>query len=183
QQTGSVTVAAPTLPKGGGALRGMGETLGEAGMTGQAGVSVPLPASAGRGYAPSLSLSYSSDSGNSAFGLGWQVPLLTISRDTRHGAPRYDEQDVFLAPNGEVLVPERDDRNQVISRSVSAYGALTLDQTYNVTRYLPSVMQEFDRIERWQAQSSENFFWLIHTVDGQLHCLGKHAAARIADPA
>ncbi|WP_269765206.1 SpvB/TcaC N-terminal domain-containing protein, partial [Burkholderia ubonensis] len=25
--------------------------------------------------------------------------------------------------------------------------------------------------------------WLIHTVDGQLHCLGKHAAARIADPA
>lgn len=183
QETGSVTVAAPSLPKGGGTLRGMGETLGEAGMTGQAGVSVPLPVSAGRGDAPSLSLAYSSDSGNSAFGLGWQVPLLTISRDTRHAVPRYDEQDVFLAPNGEVLVPERDDRNQLVSRSVSAYGAVTLDQTYIVTRYLPAVMQEFERIERWQGQSSQDFFWLIHTVDGHVHCLGKHAAARIADPA
>ncbi|WP_164992192.1 SpvB/TcaC N-terminal domain-containing protein [Burkholderia stabilis] len=182
QQTQAVTVAAPTLPKGGGALRGMGETLGEAGMTGQAGMSVPLPVSAGRGYAPSLSLAYSSDRGNSAFGLGWQVPLLTISRDTRHGAPRYDEPDAFLAPNGEVLIPERDDRNQLISRSVSAYGTLTLDQTYSVTRYLPTVMQDFERIERWQGHSSGECFWLIHSVDGQLHCLGKHAAARIADP-
>ncbi|WP_240674672.1 SpvB/TcaC N-terminal domain-containing protein [Burkholderia stabilis] len=160
----------------------MGESLGETGITGQAGLSVPLPVSAGRGYAPSLSLEYSSDHGNGAFGLGWQVPLLAISRDTRHGVPRYDEQDVFLAPNGEVLVPERDDQNRLVSRSVSAYGGVTLDKTYIVTRYLPSVLQAFERIERWQEQASGDFFWLIHTVDGQLHCLGKHAAARITDP-
>lgn len=182
QHTGSATVVPPSLPKGGGTLRGMGESLGEAGITGQAGLSVPLPVSAGRGYAPSLSLEYSSDRGNSAFSLGWQVPLLTISRDTRSGAPRYDEQDAFLAPNGEVLVPERDDQNRLVSRSVSAYGALTLDQTYTVTRYLPSVTQEFERIERWQGPLPDDFFWLIHSVDGQLHCLGKHAAARVADP-
>jgi hypothetical protein len=183
QRAGNVTVATPALPKGGGTLRGIGETLGEAGMTGQASMSIPLPVSAGRGYAPSLALGYSSDRGNSPFGLGWQVPLLTISRDTRHGAPRYDEQDVFLAPNGERLVPERNDNHQLVSRSVSVYGALTLDQTYTVTRYLPSVIQEFERIEQWQPQVSGEMFWLIHTIDGQLHCLGKHAAARIADPA
>lgn len=152
-------------------------------MTGAASLSVPLPVSAGRGYAPSLSLAYSSDAGNRAFGLGWQVPLLSISRDTRYGAPRYGEEDMFLAPNGEALVPERDDNHQLVSRSVSVYGALTLDQTYTVTRFLPKVMQEFERIEQWQPLLSGECFWLIHTSDGQLHCLGKHAVARIADSA
>lgn len=181
QQTGHVTVAAPVLPKGGGALRGMGETLGEVGVTGQASLSIPLPISAGRGYAPELALSYSSDRGNSAFGPGWQVALMSISRDTRRGAPHYDERDVFLDPAGEPMVPERDEQGRVVSRSVSAYGALALGATYQVTRYLPRVMQNFDRTERWQAASGD-VFWLIHGTDGQLHCLGKDASARIADP-
>lgn len=181
QQTAHVTVAAPVLPKGGGALRGMGETLGEVGVTGQASLSLPLPISAGRGYAPALALSYSSDRGNSAFGLGWQVALMSISRDTRHGAPHYDERDAFLDPGGEPMVPERDEQGRVVSRSVSAYGALALGATYQVTRYLPRVMQSFERIERWQVASGD-FFWLIHGIDGQLHCLGKDVSARIADP-
>ncbi len=67
----SLMVTPPSLPKGGGTLRGMGEALGQAGPGGMASMTLPLPVSAGRGFAPLLSLSYSSAAGNSIFGIGW----------------------------------------------------------------------------------------------------------------
>src|SRR5271156_5029748 len=52
-------------PKGGGAIRGMGEKFSVNAATGAATASVPLPFSAGRaGFTPALGLSYDSGGGN-----------------------------------------------------------------------------------------------------------------------
>ncbi|MGW7678680.1 SpvB/TcaC N-terminal domain-containing protein [Shewanella sp. S23-S33] len=177
-QSEAVAVTQPSLPKGGGSICGMGETLGQGGPTGQSSLSIPIANSPGRGYAPNLSLEYSSAQGNGCFGIGWGLPLLTIRRRTSTGVPRYESNDDYLAPNNEVMTPELDDANNVVAMIVEQGG-----ETYRVTRYFPRVMDGFDRIEYWQGEGGEEDFWLIHASDGQLHCLGKTPLSRIADPA
>lgn len=39
----AVSLTPPSMPKGGGALTGMGESLGQAGPTGLASMALPLP--------------------------------------------------------------------------------------------------------------------------------------------
>src|SRR5262249_26544801 len=60
------------LPKGGGAIRGMGEKFDVNPVTGTGTLSVPLASSPGRsGFGPQLSLTYDSGAGNGPFGFGW----------------------------------------------------------------------------------------------------------------
>src|SRR5213083_44235 len=69
-------VAAPqvALPKGGGAIRDIGEKFAANPATGTGAMSVPIAASRGRaGFAPELSLSYDSGAGNGPFGFGWAL--------------------------------------------------------------------------------------------------------------
>lgn len=181
-ENSSLSVAQPTLPKGGGAIQGMGEALGSVGMSGMAGMSLPLPISPGRGYAPSLALSYSSGAGNSEFAMGWSCAPMAIRRRTSKGVPQYTDDDTFLAPDGEELVPERDTSGQVVITTTSRYGELELGEEYRVTRYFPCIEGGFSRIEQWSPSAGGPAFWLIRAADGQLFCLGKAAHARIADP-
>src|ERR1700722_11550919 len=90
-QADSLTKAAPiSLPKGGGAIRGMGEKFAANPVTGTGSMSVPLFASTGRaGFGPQLTLSYNSGSGNGIFGLGWELSLPEITRKTDKGLPKY----------------------------------------------------------------------------------------------
>lgn len=174
-------ITPPSLPKGGGAITGMGESLGQAGPTGMATMTIPLPVTAGRGFAPALSLSYSSGGGNDVFGLGWSCRGVSVSRRTSHGVPQYNAQDSFLGPAGEVLVPETDSKGKVITTSVKQYGKKTLSTTYTVTRYFPRTEGAFNRIESWSAADG-SLFWLLHHTSGALDMLGKSKAAQISDP-
>src|SRR5712691_5507509 len=103
--------AAPTisLPKGGGAIRGMGEKFAANPVTGTSSMSVPLAVSPGRaGFGPQLSLSYDSGSGNGPFGFGWSLSLPSITRKTDKGLPQYldaEESDIFILSGAEDLVP------------------------------------------------------------------------------
>jgi hypothetical protein len=114
--------AAPaiTLPKGGGAVRGIGEKFAANPITGTGALTVPLPASPGRaGFGPSLALSYDSGAGQGPFGLGWTLGLPAITRKTDKGLPRYDdstESDVFLLSGAEDLVPIRDAHGVLVYR-------------------------------------------------------------------
>lgn len=180
--TDDLTLTPPTLPKSGGSLQGMPTAPGPVAADGQASLTIPLPISAGRGYAPALALRYQSGTGNGPWGSGWQCSPLAIRRSTRLGVPRYDDTDSFLGPDGEVLVAQTDAAGQVITTSIASFNGLALDRTYHVTRYLPRVEGSFARIERWQATGTADF-WLIHSPGGELLCLGKSAQARIADPA
>ena len=60
-----------SLPKGGGAISGIGEKFGANPVTGTGAMAVPLFMSPGRsGFGPQLSLSYDSGAGNGPFGFG-----------------------------------------------------------------------------------------------------------------
>src|SRR5678816_2944183 len=79
-----------TLPKGGGAIRGIGEKFAANPVTGTGSMTVPIATSPGRsGFGPQLSLSYDSGSGNGPFGLAWSPSLPSITRKTDKGLPRY----------------------------------------------------------------------------------------------
>src|SRR5262245_10129087 len=76
-------VTAPKLdtPKGGGALRGMGESFKHNAATGTWSMGLPLPITpAPRGPTPELSLSYDVGQGQGAFGLGWSLSVPQITR-------------------------------------------------------------------------------------------------------
>lgn len=182
QRESYVSVQAPSLPKGGGAIQGMGESLGAPGPSGLASMSLPLPISAGRGFAPALGLSYSSGGGNGVFGMGWSCGAMSVSRRTNHGVPQYTEQDEFLGPDGEVLVFALSTTEDPNPRSCNTYGTKPLDQDYTVTRYLPRIEAGGSRIEHWLGADG-SAFWLVHDRDGGLHMLGKTDKGRISDPA
>jgi RHS repeat-associated protein len=178
----SLNVTAPTLPKGGGAIRSIGDGLGAVGARGAASYALPLPISPGRGFAPDLALSYSSDAGNSDFGMGWSKTVNAISRRTSQGVPTYTDEDSFLGPDGEVLMPERDDREgQLVQRTETHYRGLDVG-SHQVTRYWPRIEGAFALIERWTSNADQTMFWLVHTADGGLHMYGKTADSRLACP-
>lgn len=69
------------LPKGGGAIRGIGEKFGANPVMGTGSMSVPIAVSPGRGgFGPQLALSYDSGAGNGPFGFGWNLSLPSITR-------------------------------------------------------------------------------------------------------
>lgn len=183
QHSDTISTQAPSLPKGGGALTGLSGQAGAAGPDGAASLSLPLPISAGRGYAPSLSLSYSSQGGNSAFGIGWDLTLPSVSRRTRSGVPSYTAQDEFVSPSGEVLmaITGSDGKPQTTKRQ-TLFGT-RLNVSYQITTYRARVESDFSHLEYWQPQGSttEPDFWLWYAADGQVHLLGYESSARISD--
>jgi RHS repeat-associated protein len=179
-------VAAPqvSLPKGGGAIRGIGEKFSANPVTGSATMSVPIFASPGRsGFGPSLALSYDSGSGNGPFGLGWSLSIPAITRKTEKGLPRYedeDESDVFILAGAEDLVPFLvEQREGGWSRESSPRSANS--GSYRVDRYRPRVEGAFALIERWTADNGEAH-WRTVTRDNVTTIFGDDPESRIADP-
>src|SRR5437773_12460640 len=99
-ESGGIRAPSISLPKGGGAIRGMGEKFAANPVTGTGSMSVPIATSAGRsGFGRQLALSYDSGAGNGPYGFGWSLPLPSITRKTDKGLPKYedaDESDVFI---------------------------------------------------------------------------------------
>ncbi len=86
-----------SLPKGGGAIKGIGETFQPNLLSGTGNFSIPVFTSPGRnGFGPQLTIQYSTGNGNGPFGLGWQLSLPRITRKTEKGLPTYKDQDVFV---------------------------------------------------------------------------------------
>ena len=98
-----------SLPKGGGAIRGIGEKFSANPITGTGSLTIPIYTSPGRsGFGPQLSLAYDSGSGNSPFGFGWSLALPAITRKTDKGLPQYvdsQESDTFILSGAEDLMP------------------------------------------------------------------------------
>ena len=144
------------LPKGGGAIRGIGEKFAANPVTGTGSMSVPIATSPGRsGFGPQLSLSYDSGAGNGPFGFGWSLSAPSITRKTDKGLPQYNdaaESDVFVLSGAEDLVPllgldgkRHEDRDTVAG--------------YTIHRYRPRVEGLFARIERWTRQNDGDVHW------------------------
>jgi hypothetical protein len=85
----TATVRPPviSLPKGGWAIRGIGEKFGASPVTGSGSIQVPIATSPGRnGFTPQLALTYDSGAGNGPFGWGWRLDLPSITRKTEKGS-------------------------------------------------------------------------------------------------
>lgn len=103
-----------SLPKGGGALNGLGEKFSPDLFTGTGNFTVPITLPLGRnGFQPQLSLAFSTGSGNGSFGMGWSLSIPGVTRKTSKGIPRYRDNpnnplfkpDVFILSGAEDLVP------------------------------------------------------------------------------
>ncbi len=163
------------VPKGGGALRGLGEKFAPDLFTGTGNYSVPIELPPGRnGFQPQLSLVYSTGYGNSPFGLGWSLNVPGIERKSSKGVPAYDDdKDVFILSGSEDLV------------AVSREG--------NTTRYQPRTETTFARIERYDAGVDGQDYWEVWSRDGTVSRYGVprlsdvegngSSSAIIADPA
>jgi RHS repeat-associated protein len=178
----SFNVIAPSvsLPKGGGAIRGLGEKFTANPVSGTCAMTVPIGASPGRsGFGPQLALSYDSGAGNGPFGFGWRLSLPSITRKTDKGLPRYrdaDESDVFMLSGAEDLVPVLDAGGRPIVDSASVPGFI-------IQPYRPRIEAGFARIERWTRQIDRDVHWRTLSSDNVLAIYGKDGDSRIADPA
>jgi RHS repeat-associated protein len=192
----AVTPPSISLPKGGGAIRGMGEKFAANPVTGSGSMTVPIATSPGRGgFGPQLSLGYDSGAGNGPFGFGWSLSLPSITRKTDKGLPRYldwssepQDADVFLLSGSEDLVP-------VLQKKQGRY--VIQDELiggYRVRRYRPRIEGLFARIERWQwvpttldprsdTEQRADIHWRSISKDNILTIYGADSNSRIADPA
>lgn len=183
-----------TLPKGGGAIRGIGEKFAANPVTGTGSMSVPIATSPGRsGFGPQLSLSYDSGAGNGPFGFGWRLSLPSITRKTDKGLPQYldtEESDIFILSGAEDLVPEFE--KDAAGNWVTQNGKHVIHDkprtvngvTYRVRRYRPRIEGLFARIERWTNQANpQEMFWRSISKENITTWYGKDNNSRIADPA
>ena len=107
------------VPKGGGALQAVGETLSPDAHTGTANFSIPLTPPRGRnGFAPQLAVAYSRGSPNGPFGFGMSLAIPGVTPRTAKGIPRYRDaapdpllHDVFILFGAEDLVPVESGEN------------------------------------------------------------------------
>ena len=176
-----------SLPKGGGAIRGIGEKFSANPVTGTGTMAVPVNASPGRsGFGPDLALTYNSGTGNGPFGFGWSMPLPSVTRKTDKGLPQYQddqESDIFILTGAEDLMPALVYADGQWTRDVtwarSVYG-----NQYAIHRYRPRVDSLFARIERWvNTADPQDTFWRSITKDNITTWYGKTVESRIADPA
>lgn len=175
EEVGTVQNLLPTLslPKGGGAIRGIGEKFSSNPVTGTGSLSVPITTSPGRaGFDLNLELTYNSGAGNGPFGIGWSLSTPSITRKTDKGLPRYidsDESDTFILSGAEDLVPVNTPTNSG-------------DDEHDVQRYRPRIEGLFARIEQWTRKSDGDVHWRAINRDNVLNIYGLSPDARIADP-
>ncbi len=179
-KSNAIEIPSISLPKGGGALKGIDEKFQVNAANGTASFSIPLPVSPGRnGFSPNLSLSYNSGAGNSPFGLGWNVAMPMIQRKTDKGIPQYKsgkEEDTFQFSGAEDLVPLLDNANgNWIPRSID-------NAEFLIHQYRPRVEGGFARIERIKRKVDNQTYWKVTTRENTVQFFGLSADSRICDP-
>jgi RHS repeat-associated protein len=153
------------LPKGGGALHGLGEKFSPDLHTGTGNFTVPIALPAGRNnFQPQLNLVYSTGNGNALFGLGWSLGIPGITRKTFKGIPRYLDQtvdamerDVFILSGAEDLV---------------FMGRVTDEVGVETDKYRPRTEGLFAEIHRYLDSTAGKDFWRVRTKDGLVSYYG-----------
>lgn len=180
----STSIPMLSLPKGGGALKGIGETFSANPVTGTGSLRVPIFTTPSRSdFSPKLALSYDSGAGNGIFGMGWSLSIPSITRKTEKGLPRYQdaaESDIYILSEAEDLVPALVSQGDSWTRDVLP-GTIGTEQ-YTVQRYRPRVEGIFARIERWESNQTGEVYWRSISKDNITSIYGRDTASRVADP-
>ena len=171
----------PTLPRGDGAVHGLGERFAVDAGTGGFSLTVPVPASQGRGASSAdLALTYGPGPANSPFGMGWHVGVPSVARRTSREVPTYTDADTFTF-NGEDLVPLL----HLKGPNLVAYDEPeTIDGVpRRVRRFRPRTEGAYPRIEQCRDPATGDVFWRTVSRDDVTMIFGRGAASRIQDPA
>lgn len=173
------------LPKGGGAIRGIGEKFSVNPVTGTGSLTVPIFTSPARSdFFPQLTLSYDSGAGNGPFAEGWHLSIPSITRKTDKGLPLYNdaaESDVFILSDAEDLVPvlvQQNSQWEPLSNPDATLNA----QTYAIKRYRPRIDGLFARIEQWKRETDGDIHWRTTTKDNVTSVYGQDPNCRVVDP-
>lgn len=153
-----------SLPKGGGAQKGLGEKFSPDLHTGTGNFTVPIALPPGRnGFQPQLNLAYSTGNGNGYFGLGWSLSIPGVMRKTSKGIPRYRDYDkdvakwdTFILSGAEDLVPVEDP---------------SLDPL-KATRYRPRTEGLFAKIIHHHDAQTHTNYWEVRSKDGLISYYG-----------
>ena len=189
-KSNAIEVPSLSLPKGGGAIKGIDEKFSVNAVNGTSSFSIPLPFSPARGASPSLSLSYSSGAGNGIFGLGWNLSLGSIKRKTDKRLPQYldsIDSDTFLLSEAEDLVPEFK-KNPDGSFQLDTEGEYIInerdssDTDFTIRHYKPRIEGLFARIERWTEKANGRIKWRVITRDNVTTLFGWSDDSVISDP-
>ncbi|QHI38698.1 Mono(ADP-ribosyl)transferase SpvB [Kordia antarctica] len=170
------------LPKSGGAIQGIGEKYTANPATGTGNFSVPIGVTAGRG-APQPSLSYSSGSGNSPFGLGWSMAVPSISRKTERNLPLYNDiqdSDTFILSSVEDLVKKFNYNKDTEEWEQEKY--TSNNNKYEIVRYRPRTEGLFARIEKWTHKTTGDVYWKSISGENITSIYGETPESRITNP-
>lgn len=177
-KSNAVEIPSISLPKGGGALKGIDEKFTVNPSNGTATFSIPLPLTPGRNnFTPSVALSYNSGAGNSAFGLGWNVALPVIQRKTDKKLPTYRddvEDDIFMLSGFEDLVPYLREEDDWKSKEENK-------GNHRVKRYRPRIESDFSKIEKI-IHEDNTVYWKVTTGENIATIYGRNKNSRIANP-
>ncbi|KAJ2973538.1 hypothetical protein NQ176_g6551 [Zarea fungicola] len=173
------------LPKGGGAIKSIGEKFSVSPATGTGNFSVPIKTSPGRGGSSvDLTLSYNSGGGNGSFGLGWQLSSQSIVRKTDKGLPQYrdaDESDVFLLAGAEDLVPTQEVMPDGSLRTNSELRRVK-GKLFSVARYQPRIDNGALRILKFSDSDTGGCHWEVTTAANVTTVFGDSEESRVFDP-
>lgn len=156
-----------SLPKGGGSIKGIGETFQPDSFSGTGSYSIPIPVSTARGFEPRLSVDYSSGGGNGIFGLGFSLSIPKISIRTEKGIPKYDGKDIFIAGAGELVLKLKNPSKK---------------NGFDVYEYLPRIEGSFSTIKHFVKEDKSESYWEITTSENQKSVFGKSWQSRVYNP-
>jgi RHS repeat-associated protein len=160
------------LPKGGGSIRGIGETFRPDLHTGTGNFSIPIAVPPGRtGFQPQLTLAYSTGNGNGPFGIGWSLGVPGVTRKTSKGVPTYEGADTYILSGAEDLVLVRE---EVVHPDA-------LDPTREETHryYRPRTEGLFALIVHVTGNGKDH--WEVTSKSGITSFYGRDAASRLYD--
>ncbi|QCB93559.1 toxin TcdB middle/N-terminal domain-containing protein [Cellulomonas shaoxiangyii] len=144
------------LPRGGGAVGGIGGGFAPDLNTGGGGYAVPLDLPQGvDGHTPQLTLQYGTAHGAGPFGLGWALSLPRVEVSTDGRLPAHDGTDVLVVPGAGPLVAVPGDPGAFVP--------------------------ETDGLG-WRVRRTGDGF-TVTDRSGLRHVLGTTPGARVADPA
>ena len=143
---------------------------------GTANLSYPLQIPAGRqGMQPNLALTYNSGGGSSWLGVGWEIPVPSITLDTRWGVPRYStnkETEIYLLDGEQLITKEADSSPRPMPHR-------TNQQTNRLpagTQFYARTGDAHDSIIR-HGDNTTNYWWEVVDRSGISHYYGHYADA------
>jgi len=184
-KSNAIEVPSISLPKGGGAIKGIDEKFSVNAITGTSSFSIPIPLSPSRhGFVPGIGLGYSSGGGNSPFGLGWQLAIPSITRKTEKQLPQYRDEEVsdtFILSGAEDLVPLLEKQGDGTWKK---YNEPRIENgiNYSVKRYRFRIEGLFARIEKWKNDATGETYWRTITKNNVHSYYGLTSESRISDP-